>query len=71
MDDREFFLEFLGDGYEVIFIGWMSNEYEVLVVRVDYFMNLVCGIYYFEIMVLNKKKLLIDDMLFIVIGFFS
>nr|CDP25059.1 Putative protein similar to ran-binding protein 10 RBP10 of Mus musculus [Podospora anserina S mat+] len=71
MDDREPSLELSGDGYEVTFTGRMSNEHEASAVRADHPMNPACGIYYFEITVLNKKKSSTDDMPPIAIGFSS
>ncbi|KAK4241617.1 hypothetical protein C8A03DRAFT_12110 [Achaetomium macrosporum] len=55
-DDKEAALEVLGDGYEVRHTGRASNELEASAVRADHHMSPSCGVYYFEITVLNKKK---------------
>ncbi|KAK3309108.1 uncharacterized protein B0T15DRAFT_491641 [Chaetomium strumarium] len=55
-DDKEAALEVLGDGYEVRHTGRASSEHEASAVRADHHMSPSCGVYYFEITVLNKKK---------------
>jgi hypothetical protein len=55
-DDKEAALEVLGDGYEVRHTGKASSEHEASAVRADHHMSPSCGVYYFEITILNKKK---------------
>ncbi|KAL2258188.1 hypothetical protein VTK26DRAFT_8617 [Humicola hyalothermophila] len=55
-DDKDGALEVLGDGYEVKHSGRASDSHEASAIRADHFMPSSCGVYYFEITVLNKKK---------------
>ncbi|KAK0745309.1 hypothetical protein B0T21DRAFT_100723 [Apiosordaria backusii] len=70
-DDREAALDLSGDGYEVTFTGRMGGDHEASAVRTDHHINPACGVYYFEITVLNKKKSSSDEMTPIAIGFSS
>lgn len=55
-DDKDSALEVLGDGYEVRHTGRHSEGHEASAIRADHFMPSSCGVYYFEVTVLNKKK---------------
>ncbi|KAL2018836.1 hypothetical protein VTK56DRAFT_325 [Thermocarpiscus australiensis] len=55
-DDKDGALEILGDGYEVRYAGRVSSDHEASAVRADHHMSSSCGVYYFEIVVLNRKK---------------
>jgi len=54
-DDKEAALEILGDGYEVRYTGKPGSEHEASAVRADHYMSPACGVYYFEITILNSK----------------
>lgn len=55
-DDKDGALEVLGDGYEVRHTGRPSADHEASAIRADHYISPSCGVYYFEITVLNKKK---------------
>jgi hypothetical protein len=55
-EDKEGALEVLGDGYEVRHTGRSQDSHEASAIRADHYMSPSCGVYYFEITVLNKKK---------------
>ncbi|KAK4151441.1 hypothetical protein C8A00DRAFT_35928 [Chaetomidium leptoderma] len=55
-DDKEAALEVLGDGYEVRHAGKPSSDHEASAIRADHYMSPSCGVYYFEITVLNKRN---------------
>ncbi|KAJ4415670.1 hypothetical protein N0V85_002615 [Neurospora sp. IMI 360204] len=55
-DDKDHTVEVFGDGYEVKYTGSKGSEHEAGAIRADYPMPTQCGVYYFEIMVLNKKR---------------
>jgi len=55
-DDKEAALEVLGDGYEVRHTGRASSEHEASAIRADHFISPSCGVYYFEITVLNGRQ---------------
>lgn len=55
-DDKDLQLEVTGDGYEVKFIGKGTSDHEACAIRADHYMPPQCGIYYFEVLVLNRKR---------------
>ncbi|KAK0728469.1 hypothetical protein B0T26DRAFT_738802 [Lasiosphaeria miniovina] len=55
-DDKDTSLDVLGDGLEVKFTGRTTSEHEACSIRADYPMPALCGVYYFELTVLNKKR---------------
>jgi hypothetical protein len=55
-DDKEAALEVLGDGHEVRHTGRASSDHEASSVRADHYMSPSCGVYYFEITVLNGRN---------------
>ncbi|KAK4104278.1 SPRY-domain-containing protein [Parathielavia hyrcaniae] len=55
-DDKEAALEVLSDGYEVRHTGRTSSDHEASAVRADHYMSPSCGVYYFEITVLNTRS---------------
>jgi hypothetical protein len=55
-DDKDHALEVLGDGYEVKYTGRSSGEHEACAIRADHFMPTLCGVYYFEVTILNRKR---------------
>ncbi|KAK4121115.1 SPRY-domain-containing protein [Parathielavia appendiculata] len=55
-DDKEAALEVLSDGYEVRHTGRASSDHEASAVRADHYMSPSCGVYYFEITVLNTRS---------------
>lgn len=55
-EDKEGALEVMGDGYEVRHTGRSLDSHEASAIRADHYMSPYCGVYYFEITVLNKKK---------------
>jgi hypothetical protein len=56
-DDKEAALEVLGEGgVEVRHTGRASSEHEASAVRADHYISPACGVYYFEITVLHKRK---------------
>ncbi|AEO55930.1 hypothetical protein MYCTH_2300271 [Thermothelomyces thermophilus ATCC 42464] len=55
-DDKEAALEVLGDGYEVRHTGRASSEHEASAIRADHYISPSCGVYYFEITVLNGRQ---------------
>lgn len=55
-DDKDGALEVVGDGYEVKYTGRVGSDHEASAIRADHYMSASCGVYYFEIVVLNRKK---------------
>ncbi len=55
-DDKDPALEVLGDGYEVKFTGRGSGDHEACAIRADNFMPTLCGVYYFEVLILSRKR---------------
>ncbi|GAB1313899.1 CTLH/CRA C-terminal to lish motif domain-containing protein [Madurella fahalii] len=55
-EDKEAALEVLDDGYQVKYTGRVGSDIEASAVRADNHMSASCGVYYFEIVVLNRKK---------------
>ncbi|KAM7190718.1 hypothetical protein V8F20_009623 [Naviculisporaceae sp. PSN 640] len=55
-DDKDPQLEVLGDGYEVKFTGKGTSDHEACAIRADHYMPPQCGVYYFEVFVLNRKR---------------
>ena len=55
-DDKEAALEVLGDGYEVRHTGRATSDHEASAIRADHYMSPACGVYYFEITVLNTRS---------------
>ncbi|KAM7221104.1 hypothetical protein V8F06_003489 [Rhypophila decipiens] len=55
-DDKDSQLEVLGDGYEVEYVGRSQAEHEASAVRADHYMPPQCGVYYFEVLVLHRKR---------------
>jgi hypothetical protein len=55
-DDKEAALEVLSDGYEVRHTGRASSDHEASAIRADHYMSPSCGVYYFEITVLNTRS---------------
>ncbi|AEO62326.1 uncharacterized protein THITE_2106386 [Thermothielavioides terrestris NRRL 8126] len=55
-DDKEAALEVLGDGYEVRHTGRVLSDHEASSIRADHYISPSCGVYYFEITVLHKRK---------------
>ena len=55
-DDKDHSVEVYGDGYEVKYTGSKSSEIEAGAIRADNYMPTQCGVYYFEVMILNKKR---------------
>ncbi|KAK1750591.1 hypothetical protein QBC47DRAFT_406951 [Echria macrotheca] len=55
-DDKDHSLEVLGDGFEVKHTGRSSAEHEACAIRADHHMPALCGIYYFEVIILNRKR---------------
>lgn len=55
-DDKDPNLEVMGDGYEVKYTGRSTSDHEACAIRADHYMPPQCGIYYFEVLVLNRKR---------------
>jgi len=55
-DDKDPSLDVLGDGYEVKHIGRNSGDHEACAIRADHHMPALCGVYYFEVTILNRKR---------------
>ncbi|KAK3327322.1 hypothetical protein B0T19DRAFT_484453 [Cercophora scortea] len=55
-DDKDAVLEVIGDGFEVKYTGRSSSDHEACAIRADHYMSSQCGVYYFEITILNKRK---------------
>lgn len=55
-EDKDHSLEVLGDGYEVKHTGRSSSEHEACAIRADHHMPALCGVYYFEVTILNRKR---------------
>ena len=57
-DDKDVALEVIGEGYEVSLKhqGGRSNDHEACAIRADHYMPPQCGVYYFEVTVLNKRR---------------
>ena len=55
-DDKEAALEVLGDGFEVRHTGKATSDHEASAIRADHYMSSACGVYYFEISVLNTRS---------------
>ncbi|KAK4444834.1 hypothetical protein QBC34DRAFT_474055 [Podospora aff. communis PSN243] len=55
-DDKDPNLDVLGDGYEVKHIGRSSNDHEACAIRADHYMPSLCGVYYFEVLIMNRKR---------------
>lgn len=55
-EDKDQQLEIMGDGYEVKYTGRSSSDHEACAVRADHYMPPQCGVYYFEVLVLNRKR---------------
>ncbi|KAL2157349.1 hypothetical protein VTH06DRAFT_6167 [Thermothelomyces fergusii] len=55
-DDKEAALEVLGDGYEVRHTGRALSEHEASAIRADHYISPSCGVYYYEITVLNGRQ---------------
>lgn len=55
-DDKDHNVEVFGDGYEVKYTGAKGSDHEAGAIRADNPMPSQCGVYYFEVMVLNKKR---------------
>jgi hypothetical protein len=58
-DDKYNGLEVLGDGYEVKYTGHRSSserDHEACSIRADNYMPSQCGVYYFEVLILNRKR---------------
>ena len=55
-EDKDPSLEVLGDGFEVKHTGRSSSEHEACAIRADHHMPTLCGVYYFEVIILNKKR---------------
>ncbi|KAL2131100.1 hypothetical protein VTI74DRAFT_5552 [Chaetomium olivicolor] len=55
-DDKDPALEVLGDGCEVRHTGRQSSDHEASAVRADHWIPPSCGVYYFEVTVLNTRK---------------
>lgn len=68
-EDKDNALEISGEGFEVSYTGKPSGDHEASAVRADHGINPACGIYYFEVVILNKKKSPSEDMPQIGIGF--
>lgn len=54
--DKEATLEISNEGYEVSCTGRQASEHEASAVRADHWIDPACGVYYFEILVLNRKR---------------
>lgn len=54
-EDKEDALEVLADGYEVRHTGRTAGDHEASAVRADHSISPACGVYYFEITVLNTR----------------
>ena len=55
-DDKDPSLEVLGDGTEVKYVGRGSSDHEACAIRADHYMPTLCGVYYFEVLILNRKR---------------
>ncbi|KAK3360291.1 hypothetical protein B0T25DRAFT_126601 [Lasiosphaeria hispida] len=55
-DDKDITLEVLGDGYEVKYTGRSLSDHEACAIRADHYMPTLCGVYYFEVLILNRKR---------------
>jgi len=55
-DDKDHALDVLGDGYEVKHIGRSSGDHEACAIRADHYMPALCGVYYFEVLIMNRKR---------------
>lgn len=58
-DDKNANLEVLGDGYEVKYTGHRSSgdrDHEACAIRADHPMPPQSGVYYFEVMILSRKR---------------
>ncbi|KAK4191225.1 hypothetical protein QBC35DRAFT_24861 [Podospora australis] len=70
-EDKDNALDISSDGYEVTYTGKPSSDHEASAVRADHGINPSCGVYYFEVIILNKKRSSSDDMPQIGVGFSS
>ncbi|KAH8881612.1 ran-binding protein [Thozetella sp. PMI_491] len=69
-DDKSANLEVLGEGFEVKHTGSRGSgdrDHEACAIRADHYMPSQCGVYYFEVIILNRKR----DESMIGIGFSS
>ncbi|KAK1775270.1 CTLH/CRA C-terminal to lish motif domain-containing protein [Copromyces sp. CBS 386.78] len=55
-DDKDYTVEVVGAGYEVKYTGTKLADHEAGAIRADNPMPTQCGVYYFEVMILNKKR---------------
>ncbi|KAK3370267.1 hypothetical protein B0H63DRAFT_528000 [Podospora didyma] len=55
-EDKDASLEVLGDGCEVKYTGRTTSEHEASAIRSDHHMPSLCGVYYFEVLILNRKR---------------
>ncbi|KAL1864785.1 hypothetical protein VTK73DRAFT_5664 [Phialemonium thermophilum] len=56
-DDKHSALEVLGDGYEVKYTGHRSErDHDAAAIRADHYMPPQCGVYYFEVLILHRKR---------------
>ncbi|KAK4169198.1 hypothetical protein QBC43DRAFT_86702 [Cladorrhinum sp. PSN259] len=69
--DKESTLEISNEGYEVSCTGRQASDHEASAVRADNWMDPACGVYYFEVLILNRKRGGSEDSIPIGIGFSS
>ncbi|KAK1829062.1 SPRY domain-containing protein [Podospora conica] len=55
-DDKDSSLEVMDDGCTVKHTGRSSSDHEACAIRADHYMPPLCGVYYFEVTVLNRKR---------------
>ena len=55
-DDKDYTMEVVGNGYEVKYPGTKGGDHEAGAIRANHPMPTQCGVYYFEVTILNKKR---------------
>jgi hypothetical protein len=55
-EDKDASLEVMDDGCTVKHTGRSSSDHEACAIRADHYMPPLCGVYYFEVTVLNRKR---------------
>lgn len=55
-EDKDQSLEVLGDGCEAKHVGRNAGEHEACAIRADHYMPALCGVYYFEVLIMNRKR---------------
>jgi hypothetical protein len=55
-DDKDSHVEILAGGYEARYTGTPGTDHEAAAVRADQYISPACGVYYFEMTVLNGRR---------------